>query len=122
MYPALLYCMCIIISRYTIIILQSEQLQFHCHEKEQVVLELNHALVELRIEFRAAQEENLDLQGELSLLQQQMTDLRDVSEGKGKRIQQLSDQIDTDKKNVRIYKFLAIMYLSDNKPDVLEYY
>ena len=85
-------------------------MQFRCHEKEQVVLELNQALLTLRIEFRAAKDQSLDLQGELSSLQQQMTDLRDVSEGKGKIIQQLSDQIDTDKKKVGMYKFLAIMY------------
>ena len=71
--------------------------------------ELNHELLKSRIEFRAAQEQHHDLQGELSLLQQQMTDLRDVSEGKGKRIQQLSDQIDTDKKKVRIYEFTCLV-------------
>ena len=98
-------------------------MQSEYHEKEQLFQELNYELLKSRIEFKTAQDQNLDLHGELSSLQQQMTDLRDVSEGKGKIIQQLrSDQIDTDKKKVRIYKFLAIMYLSDNKPDVLEYY
>ena len=64
--------------------------------------ELNQVLLRLRIEFRAAQEQYHDLQGELSSLQEHMTDLRDVSEGKGKRIQQLSDLIDTDEKKVRV--------------------
>ena len=65
--------------------------------------ELNQALLTLRMEFRAAQDQYHDLQEELSSLQQQMIDLRDVSDGKGKRIQQLCDQIDTDKIKVEMY-------------------
>ena len=69
--------------------------------------ELNEALLKSRIEFRAAQEQ---MQGELSSLQQQLTDMRDVSEGKGERIRQLSDQIDTDKKKVRV---VLVVILND---------
>ena len=82
---------------------ESTQLQFRCDEKEQVVQELHQELVTLKIESREAQAQNHSLQGELSSLQQLMTDLKDVSEGKGKRIQQLSDLIDTEKKKVGIY-------------------
>ncbi len=82
-------------------------MQSHCHEKEQVVQELNEALLKSRIKFRAAQEQ---IQGELSSLQQQLTDMRDVSEGKGERIRQLSDQIDTDRKKVRV---VLIVILND---------
>ncbi len=82
-------------------------MQSRCHEKEQVVQELNEALLKSRIEFRAAQEQ---MQGELSSLQQQLTDMRDVSEGKGERIRQLSDQIDTDKKKVRV---VLVVILND---------
>ena len=76
-------------------------MQSRCHEKEQVVQELNRALLTLRMEFRAAQEHNQQLQGELSSLEGQMSDLRDVCEGKGERIRELSEQIDNEKKKVR---------------------
>ena len=49
--------------------------------------ELNQALLTLRIEFRAAQDQNQDLQRELSSLQQQITHLSDGSERKGEKIQ-----------------------------------
>ena len=71
--------------------------------------ELNKALLKSRIEFRAAQEQ---MQGDLISLQQQVTDLRDLSEGKGKKIQQLSDQIDTDKKKVRMYEFACLVNIT----------
>ena len=76
-------------------------MQSHCHEKEQVAHELNQAILNLRIEYRAAEEHIQQLQGELSSLQGQMSDLRDVSEGKGERIRELSEQIDNEKKKVR---------------------
>ena len=71
--------------------------------------ELNEALLKSRIEFRAAQEQ---MQEELSLLQEQVTDLRGVSEEKGKKIQQLSDQIDTDEKKVGMYELACLVNIT----------
>ena len=80
---------------------ENEHLQREFQEKNEVNEELNKALLKLRIEFKEVLEQR---EQEISFQHQQMTDLRDISEGKGNTIRKMNEEIEAKEKEVSCCK------------------